>query len=249
MTITSSHSTQTAGCIICEPSKILRGLSYASKVLSETAKKVAFIASIYLMKAAQITRTGLIEAWSFTKIAGNHTAQFAKYTGNALLVFLRIVADKTVKFSIASAQVAKNVAIVAGIYIGKGAVLAKDGLKVAWEVTKVVGSKTLEAVKSASLVTMALLKTFGQYVLQISYQVGQLFAKYSVKFAYATAELCSQAKAGLAQGFQVARLFFGTHQKETAIAGCAIAVGASVGYIAHRVFAGSKKADAQAQAV
>jgi len=243
MNITSSHSTQIAGCIVCEPSKIVRGLSYASKVLAETAKKIAFIVSIYFMKAVQMLHTGLVAAWGFTKEMSHEAAELAKRVGNALLVFSHFAADKIVKYSKDFAAFAQKTAHVACHYIRIGAMHAKAGLQIAWAATKDFGGKTLEAVKSFSLIMMDLLKKLGQHVVRISVQVSQTFAKYCVKFAQFSGKVLSQAAAGLTQGFRTVKLFIGTHQKETAIAGCAIGIGVGITLLVNRLFAHSKKSE------
>jgi hypothetical protein len=249
MNITSSPSIKATGCIACQPSTILRGLSHASSVLSETAKKLAFIASIYFMKAAAFTHTALNGAWSVTKTLGHNTAELAKRIGSALLVFSHIAAIKTVQFSIALAHGIKTASIVAGIYLCKAARITGAALHMSWVAAKNFGGKTLEVVKIVALAVIALLKKCGTHIAHVSQKVGQFSAKYFLIAAHYAAKRCSDAKTGIVEGFKMSRLFFATHKKETALVGCGIAVGAGAYYVAQRLFAGSKKADAQSNAV
>jgi hypothetical protein len=85
--------------------------------------------------------------------------------------------------------------------------------------------------------------------LEIGQKAAHVAANYFSKAAHFAGRICSEAKTGVVQGFQTARVFVGTHQKETAIAGGVIVAGAAAIYVAHRIFAGFKKADTQSQAV
>jgi hypothetical protein len=129
----------------------------ASTALAELAKKIGFIAGIYLAKAAQIAHSALQGAWSGAKVVANQTAELSKTVGNALLVFSRFAGTQAVHL----AQVVKKAALVAGIYLGKATVIAKAALHSSWVAAKSFGGKTMETVKLVASATFDVIKKFG----------------------------------------------------------------------------------------
>jgi len=231
MSVSSSTSTAFInGCKDSQPS-ILGGLKDLSIALSNTAKKIAIIAGMCFMQAVAITRSGLNAAWNATKICGNYTAKFAKIAGNGLIAFSQFAGTKTVEF----AQLVKKGAIIAGIYLGKAAAATQVGLGKAWIVTKIVGSHTAQAIQFIAITTFNLMKKAGNLTLEISQKVGQATAKYLTIAAKFTAQTCSVAAVGLAHGFVASKNFLATHQKETALVVCGVAVGSAAVYAAQRI--------------
>jgi hypothetical protein len=244
MNIISNPSTSTAGCVVCQPSLIIKGLKDALTVVSETAKKVAFIASIYFMKAAMVTLAALNGAWNATKTLGHNTAALAKTVGIALLEWAHIAGNKSAEL----AQSVKKGVIVASIYLGKAAMIGKEALQAAlhasWVATKNFGGKTMEATKFVAHVAMDLLKKLGHQTLQVTQKAAHFTAKYFSIAAHFAAQRLSDAKAGIGQGLQISKHFLATHQKETALLGCGIVIGTGAYYVASRMFAGPKEVKA-----
>jgi len=244
----SSHTTTAASCTTSSLSSAFRALSRASTVLMETAHKIASIAGHCLMKGAALAHSGMSGAWSITKILGQNLANLAVRIGHASLAFLHLAYNKIGQCSIALAQLAQKALIVAGLHIYKMAVLAKAGAQICWNAAINFGGKTLETLKIVSLAVFAMLKKMGSHFISVSQKVCHLCGKILLAIGRFAAQVGSSIKTGIVQGFIASKLFFATHQKETMLVGCGIAIGASALYIAQQILA-ARKPEIQPQTV
>jgi hypothetical protein len=133
-------------------------------------------------------------------------------------------------------------------YFMRVSLMVNIGLHVAWSATKNFANDAAVSIRAAASAVFAFAKTIGQHTVEISQKVGSFAANYFAKAVHFAAVAWTHVRAGAVQGFQMSRTFFATHQKETIIAGCGVAVGMAAYYAASRLYAAHHQA-AQTQTI
>jgi hypothetical protein len=239
MSITTNPSTTTLGCIVCQPSTVLTGIGHVAGQLAEAAKKAAFITSIYLTKASLAIGSALRQT-------GNFSWNATKALGSGIAVVSKLVANAAAKTAVFAGQQTVAFAQIVASYLSKatlatGAAL-RTGANVTWSAAKTLSGHALNASIVVGQAAGRLMKQIGQQTLQISQKAAHATAAGLSKAAQVTGQVCVAAKDGAVQGFLITKGFVATHQKETVIVGCALAVGMAAMYAVDRlIFTHSEK--------
>lgn len=163
-------------------------------------------------------------------------ASAASWTGRTV----QILGEKTVEtvktLGSAARNTANKAAAVGHAHLTKALLATKAFACSAWQITQSAGSRTWEASKALGNRSVDAAKVVGTKILCGANAAGCAIKCTSVKVARVAADGLSKTgrvlkdaatagKNGMVQGFQSARVFLVTHQKETVVAGVAFAAG------------------------